>query len=197
VRRRLFTILSALSLVPCVLCIAMHFRRHYQSDNLTWRRTSVGNGTGHDIAVTWGVMCGGGGVTITRWAFEVSDRDTFTRRRDEFRHDVSTPTQYWEEPQLLRRTRFPGSAVRQYGSDELGVTSAAQSLPAFRERYVAVSFPLWIPTVLFAIAPVIWEVCYRRRRRERRRTQHGLCVSCGYDLRATPERCPECGTVAN
>ena len=42
--------------------------------------------------------------------------------------------------------------------------------------------------------PVMRGLMFMRRRRARRRP--GCCVVCGYDLRATPERCPECGAAA-
>jgi hypothetical protein len=52
--------------------------------------------------------------------------------------------------------------------------------------------PYWFPAVLFAAAPAAW--CWRRYRRGGR-VVAGLCSRCGYDLRATPGRCPECGAV--
>lgn len=52
----------------------------------------------------------------------------------------------------------------------------------------------WVLAVLAGLLPAavalhrVW-----RRIAERRRRNVGLCPACGYDLRATPDRCPECG----
>jgi hypothetical protein len=56
----------------------------------------------------------------------------------------------------------------------------------------SVTFPLWLPLALFTPAPVIWMVAWHKRRGRRK---YGLCIHCGYDLRATPGRCPECGAI--
>ncbi len=52
--------------------------------------------------------------------------------------------------------------------------------------------------MIATLAGVIAAVCfwrYRRALQKDRRRKMGQCPACGYDMRATPDRCPECGTV--
>jgi hypothetical protein len=49
---------------------------------------------------------------------------------------------------------------------------------------------LVIPPIV-ASAIILYD---KRRLRREAREDHNLCLKCGYDLRASPTRCPECGT---
>jgi hypothetical protein len=57
-----------------------------------------------------------------------------------------------------------------------------------------VVLPDWFTCLLAAALPAFWIRLTVRRRRRRRL---GLCARCGYDLRASFGRCPECGTVTS
>jgi hypothetical protein len=62
-------------------------------------------------------------------------------------------------------------------------------------RYYWLILPCWMAAALFALLPAHRTRAVLRRRRAARRAKAGLCIRCGYDLRATPGRCPECGHV--
>ncbi len=60
-----------------------------------------------------------------------------------------------------------------------------------RYFYGAVALPFWPLVMLFSSTLwFAWMPLHRRRKRKKL----GLCVKCGYDLRGSTERCPECGT---
>ncbi len=54
----------------------------------------------------------------------------------------------------------------------------------------SVNLPFWIPTLVFGSVIFLRHPPGHRRRK---RKKFGLCVKCGYDLRGSEDRCPECG----
>ena len=71
-----------------------------------------------------------------------------------------------------------------------GVSSVHLEPPAMR-------FVIWgAYLVMFGLIMAGWRKIEAKRELARERQRMGVCVRCGYDLRGSPLRCPECGRIA-
>ena len=78
-----------------------------------------------------------------------------------------------------------------YTADEaLDLQKHARQFIGGGDHKFIVFLPLWLVVPASSGLAV-----YFRHRAKRSIRLPGLCPSCGYDLRATPDRCPECGTI--
>ena len=104
--------------------------------------------------------------------------------RDVFPHSLYIPMQIKPdgsvEPLHLNRWSFSGFGGWQ-----------TRWLPEFSRSPQHIYVPLWMPTASFG---VMFASCRPLRiHRRRKRKKLGLCIKCGYDLRGSKGRCPECG----
>ena len=67
---------------------------------------------------------------------------------------------------------------------------ACHTIPSTKGDYFFLAVPDYAIGFVTALLPCFWLVRYVR---DRRRFRAGICQCCGYDVRATPDRCPECG----
>jgi len=189
VKRRAFNIVSALSLLLCVAVAVLWVRSYWASDAIyvmRWEDEEQLTFFTQDVLVV-----GRGGVGFSR-RVESGDRGTF-------RNDVEAGSKArgWaiHSPQWLRReAKYPqfhvlSTDVPTWFHWRRWARGDFKGRPGTQYWYDLI-VPLWCLVLPFAVAPLLWMNGWRRRRRRNRR---GLCPSCGYDLRATLERCPECG----
>jgi hypothetical protein len=99
----------------------------------------------------------------------------------------------WASLYFLARAQYQkacfAAAIATVLAAIIGIVVASRGPPP-----LAFGYFMWLSSMpLMTIAAAINR---HAEARLQRRPKRGLCAWCGYDLRATPERCPECGHIA-
>lgn len=183
--RHLFTTAFALSLLLWVGVLGLWMRSYWVTDVL-----HGGVATNGDIRT---LVSERGRL---RWIKSTSPLMTVVHANGtELPNRVVSPPTNWEIGgggafRIISRRFVPGLARRDT------VTPASYSWASPGRRRIGREYELayWLPATILAL-PVLVSSWRRLRHRRRFQEHDGLCSRCGYDLRATPNRCPECGTV--
>jgi hypothetical protein len=167
-RRIIWHILAGMSLLLLLAVAGLWWRSYRSTETIRWADTRV-----------WQCWMLGRGQLMYLRAVGASPSHRVTI--EEVHRQVEPGRVVVAESQWLVRDfgRFAGFA---YGRGEA---------PDYRGW--ALVIPLWFICLVLAGPPVLWSIGWRRRAALRRTP--GICRKCGYDLRATPDRCPECGTA--
>jgi hypothetical protein len=175
VKRRVFNVLAAVSLLLCVTTVLLWVRSYWVGEMF---RIGLSRDEPPGIHF-WRlkIFTGRGGVQL--WLGDGIVGNGNPTMLGDLRH--------FEMP-----LRYPYDAYLQPPPPSFAGMQFFRNPPAFGERYVGMTAPLPVWCVLFLVLPIAAARQHRRRRHARR---IGLCSHCGYDLRATPDRCPECGTA--
>jgi hypothetical protein len=174
--RFLLYILAALLPVPLILSALLWIRSYRVSDNLTLD-------TAHNDAGKWNHLQRGLYTGPGRFVY-------YKRPWITYREAGHPPKTGWTLEHYAPTN--PDQVFPSYssGSGRFGFWS-------LKDYWVvgsrAIVIPFWAPTALSFILSIPAFLFARRSAVKAYRKRYGLCVACGYDLRESNDRCPECG----
>jgi hypothetical protein len=199
-RRLAFSSLTCVSFFLCLLSIAMWPASHWRSLLLSCDR--LGGDLRHDSENTLSVAAIGGLTIISFSRSVLPTTIQAAQRRQQFGAE-SRPISFhaeWEAPDPPFGPSPVDHSVLGFGyqadqaaggTDELYDQDTAEGPATVSDQFLALQLPLWFWAIVLGVLPFFWA---RRNLQSYRRRKLGLCCRCAYDVRATPQACPECGT---
>jgi hypothetical protein len=206
--RQLVYFLACLSLLICIGLISLWIRSHRKSEGISMINS---RGSGFAFSTAPGVLQvqhvtflsaidalpWKPGVTWTtqRWGKFAEDDPTLSEQekflveqmRKAYRHRGPNGGKYVESSTLTYSWHPPDHGKFGFGWD-------GQSVPGTAYHSSRFIVPIWFAIMVFASLPtwMAWSaIC--KAIREKKRKAAGCCAACGYDLRGSNARCPECG----
>jgi 4-amino-4-deoxy-L-arabinose transferase-like glycosyltransferase len=173
--RYLFSFVSTVSFVLCLASSLLWARSHLVHERYIWRTDSDLRGL---------INCNGTFQFQRASGLKVNWATGYER--------LGRSVGFWEmtsSHRAKRRIEFLGAGW--YRGRVWFQAQGSHPPPSFwfyYEVYVVSYWPVALSSSLF---PLLWVARFWRRRSRRK---HGLCLHCGYNLRASTVRCPECGT---
>ena len=184
IRRRWLSLGSILPLVACAILVTMWVRSYWFADAFA-RPHSPWSGY---VFSTRGVI----GLALIQ--NPSPDWGNYGYRQEPAYQWIATAPP--NDPGVRAHMVFAGiSLLVTRGGTATSVSTTGGASPAFVSATYwprrCASLPYWLLVLICASPPLARWLIARRRAR----SGTFLCVRCGYDLRATPDRCPECGTT--
>jgi hypothetical protein len=184
VKRLLQILLNAMTMLSLLVCLAsavLWVRGYFVQD---WWEYAITNSagrryTGYSFVSNRGTFY----VSINDYRFKAAgDAEKYARHYfgDGFTHQRFPPrTNHSPNDTFWRRLGF--MVELEYDRPDV------EGIYSWPRAFI----PNWFVMLISAILPAWWLIQARRWRKRK-----GMCPQCGYDMRATPQRCPECGMVA-
>lgn len=182
---------TALSLLLCVASAALWVRSHWVTDYLVFDGTHT---DGHWTAAwSYALASSRGGIAFRGDSSAYTSVDPVAPQI----YSASSVPLHWMHTspgEAALDGGIPSSAWRFAGIVFHYSGNRAGPSATFTSSYLGQWYaqcPYWALFTFTTLLPLVrtWRWLRRRRRGP------GICPKCGYDLRASPDRCPECGRV--